>query len=99
MVFLFLCFRENARKANSARRKTKDSADRRLNKIGAGASSPGEKSPFMIQRLDSLLKLLLILERIEWSLDSCVLLSIHRFATLPFPLIYSFLKRFNLIPY
>ncbi|KAG2541829.1 hypothetical protein PVAP13_9NG703500 [Panicum virgatum] len=41
--------RENARKANSARRKTKDSADRQLSKVGAGASSPGEKSPFMLQ--------------------------------------------------
>ncbi|RLN38874.1 hypothetical protein C2845_PM01G10580 [Panicum miliaceum] len=41
--------RENARKANSARRKTKDSAERRLNKIGAGASSPGKKSPFMLR--------------------------------------------------
>ncbi|PUZ39665.1 hypothetical protein GQ55_9G351700 [Panicum hallii var. hallii] len=41
--------RENARKVNSARRKTKDSADRRLSKVGAGASSPGEKSPFMLQ--------------------------------------------------
>ncbi|XP_039786739.1 serine/arginine repetitive matrix protein 1-like isoform X3 [Panicum virgatum] len=48
--------RENARKANSARRKTKDSADRRLNKIGAGASSPGEKSPFMIQSGKGVLK-------------------------------------------
>ncbi|OEL21835.1 Serine/arginine repetitive matrix protein 1 [Dichanthelium oligosanthes] len=39
--------RENARKANSARRKTKD--------FSAGVSSPGEKSTFMLhQRLDSL---------------------------------------------
>ncbi|CAN6289905.1 unnamed protein product [Urochloa humidicola] len=37
--------RENARKANSARKKAKDlSADRQLNKVGAGVSSPGEKS-------------------------------------------------------
>uniref|UniRef100_K4A5U9 PWI domain-containing protein n=2 Tax=Setaria italica TaxID=4555 RepID=K4A5U9_SETIT len=40
--------RESARKANSARRKTKDfSADRQLNKVGAGVLSPGEKSPFI----------------------------------------------------
>ncbi|CAL4930332.1 unnamed protein product [Urochloa decumbens] len=38
--------RENARKANSARKKAKDlSADRQLNKVGADVSSPGEKSP------------------------------------------------------
>ncbi|CAN6301415.1 unnamed protein product [Urochloa humidicola] len=38
--------RENARKANSARKKAKDfSTDRQLNKVGAGVSSPVEKSP------------------------------------------------------
>ncbi|KAJ1297786.1 hypothetical protein BS78_01G403900 [Paspalum vaginatum] len=36
------------RKANSARRKTKDlSADLQLKKVGAGDSSPGEKSPLI----------------------------------------------------
>ncbi|CAN6320534.1 unnamed protein product [Urochloa humidicola] len=38
--------REIARKANSARKKAKDfSADQQLNKVGAGVSSPVEKSP------------------------------------------------------
>ncbi|XP_066382412.1 uncharacterized protein [Miscanthus floridulus] len=43
--------RENARKANSARRKTKDfSAGLQLKKIGAGDSSPREKSPFSLRQ-------------------------------------------------
>ncbi|XP_062210733.1 uncharacterized protein LOC133912153 [Phragmites australis] len=43
--------RENARKANSARMKTKDfSADLQLKKVHADDSSPGEKSPFMLQQ-------------------------------------------------
>ncbi|KAG0551765.1 hypothetical protein BDA96_01G451200 [Sorghum bicolor] len=43
--------RENARKANSARRKTKDfSAGLELKKVGAGDSSPREKSPFSLRQ-------------------------------------------------
>ncbi|XP_066395662.1 uncharacterized protein [Miscanthus floridulus] len=43
--------RENARKANSARRKTKDfSAGLQLKNIGAGDSSPREKSPFSLRQ-------------------------------------------------
>ncbi|KAL6648381.1 hypothetical protein ACP70R_012605 [Stipagrostis hirtigluma subsp. patula] len=45
--------RENARKANSARRKTKDSLpDLELKKVHADDSSPGEKSPLLSEQSD-----------------------------------------------
>ncbi|KAL6644767.1 hypothetical protein ACP70R_016375 [Stipagrostis hirtigluma subsp. patula] len=45
--------RESARKANSARRKTKDSVpDLELKKVHADDSSPGEKSPLLSEQSD-----------------------------------------------